>query len=128
MYNLFVHNLASVSYKDNQYEEKHQNTIIMLILFGGIGILISKIMDDKNKDLKNSFVSKGFYYGGIILIVTSIFANWESITEELKLFVVAGILGFLIWYGYNREKSLKNRKIQEGKINEEIISNLVDDN
>ena len=125
MYNLFVHNLASISYKDLQYEEKHQNTVVMLVLFGGIGILISKIMDDKNKKYKNSFVSKGLYYGGILLILTSLFANWESIAEEMKLFVVAGVFGCLIWYGYRRETSIEKQKEEEGKINEEILSELV---
>ena len=127
MYNFFVHTLASISYKDLQYEEKHQNTVVMLVLFGGIGILISKIIDDKNKKYKNSFVSKGLYYGGILLILTSLFANWESIAEESKLFVVAGALGCLIWYGYHRETTIEKKKEEDGKINEEIISKLVDE-
>ena len=127
IYNFFVHNLASISYKDLQYEEKHQNTIVMLVLFGGIGILISKIMDDKNKKYKNSVVSKGLYYGGILLILTSLFANWDSIAQELKLFGVAGVLGCLVWYGYNRETTENKKKEEDRKINEEILSELVND-
>lgn len=125
MYNLFVHNLASISYKDLQYEEKHQNTVVMLVLFGGIAILVSKIMDDKNKKFKNSFVSKGLYYGGILLLITAIFANWESIAEEMKLFVVAAILGWLIWYSHRREVNIIKKKEEDGKINEEILNELV---
>lgn len=127
MYNLFVHTLASISYKDSQYDEKHQNTIVMLILFGGIGILVSKIMDDKNKKYKNSFVSKGLYYGGILLILTALFANWESIVEEMKLFIVGGVFGCLIWYGYQRETSINEKIEEDRKINEEILSELVID-
>lgn len=128
MYNLFVHNLASLSYKDLQYEEKHQNTIVMIILFGGIGILVSKIMNDKHKKYKNSFVSKGLYYGGILLIATALFANWETIVEEMRLLFFAGVLGLLIWYGYQRENRIdKVKKIKEddAKINEEVISEIV---
>jgi len=125
MYNLFIHNLASISYKDLQYEEKHQNTIVMLVLFGGIGILISKIMDDKNKKYKNSFVSKGLYYGGILLIITAVFANWESIAEEMKLFVLAGSLGLLVWYSHRRETNIIKKKEEDGKLNEEILNELV---
>lgn len=130
MYNLFVHNLASLSYKDLQYEEKHQNTIVMIILFGGIGILISKIMNDKYKKYKNSFVSKGLYYGGIILLFTALFANWETIAEEMKLLFFAGALALLVWYGYKRENGIdkvKKKKEEDAKINEEVISEIVND-
>ena len=48
MYNLLVHNLASLSYRELQYEEKHANTIVMLILFGGIGILVAKVLRERN--------------------------------------------------------------------------------
>lgn len=128
IYNLFVHNLASLSYKDLQYEEKHQNTIVMIILFGGIGILVSKIMNDKYKKYKNSFVSKGLYYGGIILIFTALFANWETIAEEMKLLFFAGALALLVWYGYKRENTIdkvKKKKDEDAKINEEVISEIV---
>jgi hypothetical protein len=125
MYNLFVHNLASLSYKDLQYEEKHQNTIIMLVLFGGIGILISKIMTEKCKQYNNTFVSKGLYYGGILLLLTALFANWENITEELKLLMVTGIFIFLVWYGYQRETTIEKKKELDGKLNEEIISQVI---
>lgn len=125
MYNLLIHNLAAVSYKNEQYEVKLQNTIVMLILFGGLGILVAKILRERNPDLEESFVGKGLYYGGILLILTSIFANWENISEELKLLGIAGILGGLIWYGYNKDKTTIRKKKIEAKINEEILDELV---
>lgn len=129
MYNLLIHNLASISYKDLQYDEKHQNTIIMLILFGGIGMLVSKIMMEKRfTKYKNNYVSKGLYYGGILLILTALFASWDSIAEEMKLFMVAGLFGILIWYGYQREEKIEKVKAEEGKINEQIINDYVKEN
>ncbi|ARF09543.1 hypothetical protein Indivirus_1_166 [Indivirus ILV1] len=127
LYNLLIHSLASISYRDLPYNEKLANSTIMLILFGGIGILISKLIDERNKELKNSFVSKGLYFGGILLIVTAIFANWDKITEEIKLFTIAGLLGGIIWYGYNKNKQELKRKEIEGKLNEKIINDLVKD-
>jgi len=102
MYNLFVHNLASLSYKDLQYDEKHQNTIIMLILFGGIGIILSRMINNKFK--KKKYLINGLYYGSILLIITALFANWEIIAEEMKLIFIVAVLGFIIWYGNEREK------------------------
>ena len=124
-YNLLIHNLASLSYKDEQWEQKNINTIVMLILFGGIGILVSKVLAEKHKELNESYVSKGLYYGGILLILTAIFANWENISEEIKLLSIAGIFGGLIWYGYKRDKKIIQKKEEESKINEEIINELV---
>ena len=127
MYTLVINLVAAASYKDLQYEEKMSNTLVMLILFGGIGILISKVLKEKNKELKDSSVGKGLHYGGILLILTSIFANWQNISEELKLLAFAGILGGLIWFGYNKDKTKIQKKKIESKINEEILNELVPD-
>lgn len=127
MYNVLVHNIASLSYKDYQYKEKHTNSLIMLILFGGIGILISKIINERNKDLKNSYVSTGLYWGGILLLLTAIIASWDDLAEEIKLIGIAGIFGLLIWYGYSRDTKNIKKKEAEGKINEEILNELIPD-
>lgn len=127
MYNLFVHNLASLSYKDLQYEEKHQNTIMMLILFGGIGIIISKIITEKYKKYNNSFVSKGLHYGGVLLLLTALFTNWENIAEEMKLLMVTSVFMGLVWYGYKRENAVDKKKELDGKLNEAIISEMIKD-
>ena len=124
-YNLLINLLASQAYSELQYEEKMVNTSIFLILFGAIGILISKVIHERNKQLQESFVTKGLYYGGILLIITAIFANWENISQEIKLLAIAGIFGGLIWYGYKRDKTMLQKKEEEGKINEEIINELV---
>lgn len=120
MYNLFAHSLASITYKDLQFEAKYENTVAMLVLLGGIGIMMSKIISDKL--YKKSVVSKGLFYGGILLLLTVLMANWQTIAEEMKLFMIAGLLAILIWYGYNREK-----KELDGDMNEKILDDLVDD-
>ena len=125
MYNLLIHNIASLSYKELQFEEKNLNTTVLIILFGGLGILIAKILKERNPELDESFVGKGLYYGGMLLIVTSIFANWNNISEELKLLGIASILGGLIWYGYNKDKTKIKKKKLDAKINEQILDELV---
>lgn len=127
LYNLLIHNIASLTYKDLPYNEKVANITIMLILFGGIGILLSKLINERNKELKDSFVSKGLFWGGVLLIITAIFANWNKINEEVKLLSIAGLFGGLIWYGYKRNKDALKKKEEEGKLNAEIINELVKD-
>lgn len=103
-YNLFVHNLACTAYKDYQYDDKHQNTIIMIVLFGAIGIIVGKMMEKNvKKKNKQSNVAKGLYYGGILLLITAFVANWDAIVEENKMFFAGAVLACLIWYGYQRE-------------------------
>lgn len=120
MYNVLVHNIASITYQDLQYTEKHQNTIVMLLLFGGFGILISKLIDQKFTQYKNSFLTNGLYYGGILLLITSLFANWETITTEVKFVFIMAIFVVLIWYGYKREQNINNNEFDEEAINELI--------
>jgi len=106
LYNLFVHNLASMTYKDLQYDEKHNSTIIMLIIFGAIGVFVSKAIN-KHKKYDNKYAKNGLYYGGILLILTALLTNWSDIGGEFRLFGVGIIFGLLIWYSYkidNKDK------------------------
>lgn len=127
MYNLFVHNLASLTYKDLQYDEKNTNTIVMIILFGGFGILIAKLLHEKYKQYDNPYVTNGLFYGGVLLIFTSLFANWDQIAQEMRFILITAIFGTLIWYGYKRNTSIEEKKKEEGKINEAVITKLINE-
>ena len=127
MYNLFVHNLASITYKDLQYEEKNINTIIMIILFGGFGILIAKLLHEKYKQYDNPYLTNGLFYGGVLLIITSLFANWDQIAQEMRFILITAIFGVLIWYGYKRNTSIVEKKEEDGKINEAVITKLINE-
>lgn len=95
LYNLFVHNLASVSYKDQQYNEKHTNTIMMLIIFGCLGLLVGKLIGDVNK-----FASNGLFYGGLLLLLTVLLTSWETISDEIRLGLLMGIIFCVVFYAH----------------------------
>lgn len=99
VYNIFVHNLASITYEDLQYKDKQDNTIIMILIMGIFSIVISKILS-QNKKYNNKYVRNGLYYGGLLLILTVLFTNWADIGPELRLVGIGAILGGLILYGY----------------------------
>lgn len=99
--NLFVHSLASIIYKDFQYKQKIQNTIVLLIIVGIVCIVGSNY-------ITNSIISNGLFYGGIMLIIAAIFGSWDSIGDEIKLIIMAGILSLIIWYSYNRSTTIQN--------------------
>nr|QBK88542.1 MAG: hypothetical protein LCMiAC01_02190 [Mimivirus LCMiAC01] len=116
-YNLFAHAMASMLYKNIPYEEKHHNTIMFLVVAGIVAIVIAKIHlkkdnkdKDKDKDDKKeksvAHISKGLTVGGILLLITAAFANWENLTDSFKLIVSGACLLFFIWVSYK----IKNRK------------------
>ncbi len=107
-YNLFVHYLTGSLYKNLSYADRHTNSIVFLAVAGIGAIVISKIYIEKTD--KNKIVSKGLTIGGILLLITSLFANWENITNEYKLYLTG--IGFLIiiWYSYKQKSKIKNKK------------------
>lgn len=109
IYNLFVHNLASITYEDLQYDEKHDNTIIMLIIFGIAGLIVSRCINN-NKKYSNKYASSGLYYGGIVLLITALLSNWSDIGNEIRVVGFSLLLGLLIWYTYKIDDNDKNKK------------------
>lgn len=101
MYNLFVHNLAQILYQDLQYDDKQNNTILLLMIFGVAGIIIAEMLK-RNKKYKNKYVSTGLKYGGIALILTVLVASWNDMGNELKLLGFGILFGLLIWYCYKK--------------------------
>ena len=120
LYNMLIHSVASFLYKDMQFEDKHNNTVAFIFIAGIIGIIIAKLIVDRNKN--NYLVSRGFYIGGIMLILTSVIVNWNHMAEEMKLLFMAAGLGFAIWFatykiGYNKQTT--DAKLQNNQVNVE---------
>lgn len=109
LYNLFVHNLASITYEDLQYDEKHDNTIIMLVIFGITGLIVSRCINN-NKKYNNKYATNGLYYGGVALLVTALLSNWSDIGNEIRVVGFSLLLGLLIWYTYKIDDNDKIKK------------------
>lgn len=104
LYNLFIHIFASLQYKDLQYQDKKKKITIILVIAGILAIIISKILDHMKI---GKLISKGLFWGGILLIITAIIANWNTkyISENFKLIIIAIIFLILVWYGLRRDKN-----------------------
>lgn len=103
LYNFFVHYLTSTMFKNAAYEEKINRSIIFILIAGVIGVVMSKLLFDspkkkKSKEKKTSVVSNGLWLGGILLIVTSIFVNWQTLSDDIKLLMIGITLVALIYY------------------------------
>src|SRR3989442_722342 len=96
MYNFFAYTLASLLYKNLQYNEKIHNTIVLLLILGILAIILSYFIPSK-------YINIGLYFGGILLILTTVIINYKNISDEIKLFLICLILGYLIWFAYKKE-------------------------
>ncbi len=98
LYNLFVHHLTSIIFKNNVYQDKINRSIILILISGIIGVVMSKLLFKSKKKNRKSVVSNGLWLGGILLIVTSIFVNWQGLSDDIKLLMVGVTLAGLIYY------------------------------
>jgi len=102
-FNLLVHNITSVTYKELQYAEKMHKSTIMLFIFGIIGYSISKlILENQKNKLYNDTVNDGLKYGGIILMITAIVSNWGNISDDMRIIGIGIFMAYLIYYSYRR--------------------------
>lgn len=102
MYNIFIHYLANVIYKDKNYEEKIRNSTALIVIASILAIVISNV-------LENKLIKKGLLIGGVILMLTIIMANWERMEDGVKIIASGGCLLGLIWYSCKREKKIEKK-------------------
>jgi len=121
VFNFFIHSLASVTFKDLQFNERNTKTITMIIFFGIMALVITQFIIDRHKQYNNSIVSKGFKLGGLLLIFTALFANWNSVQDELKLFLMGAALATIIWYCYRSDVSVP--QVSNEQIIDEVLQN-----
>lgn len=97
LYNIFIHYLANMMYKDLPYEEKFKKSNVFLLIAGILGIILSILVLKKNKKYKDSIISIGLGIGGSLLIIISIVSNWENISNAIKIWTSGLCLIGLIW-------------------------------
>lgn len=110
IYNIFIHAMITILYKNLPYHEKQHNGIVFMIVAGIFGIIIAKMYLDKNEKYKNSNVSKGIAYGGILLIITGAISNWEKLDGGFKLLISGTALFLVIWLSYKYKGKMNTNK------------------
>lgn len=100
-YNLVIHQLTTIIYKDLPYDEKYNKGLTFIFIAGILGIVVSRLIIKNNANKRDQVISTGLALGGLLLILTSIFVNWNEMTEDIKLYLTAGTFCILIWYLYN---------------------------
>src|SRR5579871_3499905 len=96
IYNLFIYKLSDVLFGETETKEKTQKTLSLLFFAGITALILAQIIFTKSEKYKNKTIQHGLIIGGLILIIYSTFTNWDKMTNETKLIIMAIALVALI--------------------------------
>ncbi len=120
-YNLFTHHFISMMYKNYPYDQKQRRTIITLFMIGMVGIVLAKTVFTDNDKLRNELLQKGAFYGGILLVLTSLMSGWNDMGDQMKLGFIGIVFGILIYFSY-KAKQENDLKKEVDEILEELAN------
>ena len=102
-YNLFIHHIVNIMYKDLPFDEKFDKSISFIFIAGILAIVFSKLIQ---KDaFTESVLCMGFFIGGLLLIITALWVNWDNLSDEMRMILSISVFGTILWYAYKYDKS-----------------------
>ena len=111
-YNIFIHHLTTMLYKDLPYEQKYSKSITFLVIAGLVGIIASRCILDEQAIYSESVVSMGLGIGGALLLATVVLINWENLDDIIKIGISGSIFVALLYYFYQRDQK-KDKKFDK---------------
>jgi len=100
LYNICIMKFADILTTGVKYDEKVQKNLIISFLGGLIGYIVVISLFDKGGMLENRGVKFGVLLGSTILILNTLFLNWNNLQDDAKLFIMGFLFFFLIGLSY----------------------------
>ena len=110
LYNYLIYLGTETAYSNLDYINKENKKFVTLIIFAILAISLSYIVNNKRKKYYNNTVSKGFYFGGILMFLISITSHWYDMSKTIKTFIIAILFYIIIKYSYSKNKVKKKKK------------------
>tara|TARA_S200000501_G_C20635196_1_gene660741 strand:+ start:142 stop:531 length:390 start_codon:yes stop_codon:yes gene_type:complete len=110
LYNYLIYLGTETAYSNLDYTNKENKKFVTLIIFAILAISLSYIVNDKRHKYYNKTVSKGIYFGGILMVLISITSHWYDMSKTIKTFIIAILFYILIKYSYSKNKVKKKKK------------------
>lgn len=96
-YNMMSHCIVSGVTKDLSYDNKISKTVIAIVVAGVLAIVIAKKIEDKEGDRDKQVLSRGLWYGGLLLVITPVVAQWTGVTFDMQMVTLVLLLGGIVW-------------------------------
>ena len=112
IYNIFAHYVVSCTTTNMPHKDKLQKATMALLFIGFVAIFISKKLEDSSRDLDKQVLSRGLWYGGLLLVLTPIVSTLEDTTLDIQLVALVIILGGIIWLSNSWYESRPTKKIK----------------
>ncbi|ARF10543.1 hypothetical protein Hokovirus_2_70 [Hokovirus HKV1] len=100
LYNVFVHVIASVVNQNLPYKDKHSNSLLIMYIFGILGIIVYKMKYGKMDELMNICLY-GIGIGGLLLIITAILIDWHNLNDITQVILISVIFIAIFYYYYD---------------------------
>lgn len=110
-YNLFIHHVTNVLYKDLPFDEKFDKSITFIFVAGIFAIVVSKLI--QKDSFSDSVLCMGFFIGGILLILTSMWANWDHMNDDMRIIISIIIFSGILWYAYRYDSTKEKISSQD---------------
>lgn len=110
-YNLFIHHVTNVMYKDLPFDEKFDKSVIFLFVAGIFAIVVSKLI--QKDSFSESVLCMGFFVGGILLILTSMWVNWDHMNDDMRIIISIIIFSGILWYAYKYDSTRGQKSLQD---------------
>jgi len=95
IYNLLFHQIGNITDENASIQQIKDKKFIVLVVGSVVGIVLSKILFEKNTKINNDTLSNGLYMGSILMISYAIGDHWYDMNNEIKIFI---LFVTLLWF------------------------------
>lgn len=114
IYNLLFYQISKINYNNVELENNGDKQFTTLIVGATVGLILSKILYEKNTKINNDTLSNGLYIGSILMCIFAIGDHWYDMSNEIKIFILFILLVWFIIIIYkkfpNEEEKVYNLK------------------
>jgi uncharacterized membrane protein len=95
IYSILANNISNYLFED--YENKFQMVMIGIFLFSLLGISLALTIFTRDRRFKNNSIRNGLLFGSIILLLSSMYVNWDNLDSSTRT-IIFGMLFFILLY------------------------------